>query len=52
MQGKKEEVLSENKKHGFWLGFTRNYLKVRMRSDEDLKGGVKEIRPVEKFFVN
>ncbi|MEW6407167.1 MAG: tRNA (N(6)-L-threonylcarbamoyladenosine(37)-C(2))-methylthiotransferase MtaB [Patescibacteria group bacterium] len=44
MQGKYERVLFENKKRGFWLGFTKNYLRVRMESSKDLKNKIISIR--------
>ncbi len=42
--GKTKEVLFEKKKDGFWQGLTDNYLKVYVKSDEDLNN---QILPVE-----
>ncbi len=35
--GKEVEVLFEQKKDGLWSGMTRNYIEVRLKSDENLK---------------
>ena len=36
--GKETEVLFEQKKGDMWIGTTRNYMEVRIPSDESLKG--------------
>ncbi len=36
--GKNVEVLFEQKKGDEWVGMTRNYIEVRIKSDENLKG--------------
>lgn len=36
--GRTEEVLFEQRKNGIWSGMTRNYLEVRVKSDNDLRG--------------
>lgn len=43
--GTKSEVLFEQSKEtGYWTGFTSNYLKVKMKSDEDLSNQIRKVR--------
>lgn len=51
IQRRYEEVLFENKKQGKWYGFTRNYLRVRIKSGENLRNEIKKIRLSEKILV-
>jgi threonylcarbamoyladenosine tRNA methylthiotransferase MtaB len=44
MVGRQEEVLLENKRNNYYSGFTKNYFKIRLRSQEDLKNKVKIIK--------
>lgn len=42
--GSSSEVLFERKnKHGFWEGYTRNYLRVRVKSDGELKNQIRHV---------
>jgi len=42
--GKSLSVLFENKKDGFWYGFADNYVRVRVKSDLNLKNQIKKIK--------
>jgi threonylcarbamoyladenosine tRNA methylthiotransferase MtaB len=44
MVGKKTEVLFENEIDGYWEGYSSNYLRVRMKFNENLKNTIKEVR--------
>ena len=44
MLGKSEEILFENKAGKYWPGFTKNYLRVKLKSRENLKNVIKEIK--------
>ncbi len=41
--GKTVPVLFEQKKDGFWCGFTENYMDVRLKSDKNLRGKTIEV---------
>ncbi len=36
-------VLFEEQKNGFWLGLTDNYLRIKIKSDDNLKNQIREI---------
>lgn len=45
--GKCENVLFEQRRGGLWSGRTENYIEVRCECDDDLKGIIKPIKPIE-----
>ena len=42
--GKTVNVLFEQKKDGAWSGMTANYVEVRKKSDENLRGKIQQVR--------
>ncbi len=42
--GAEEEVLIEEVKDGFWSGLTDNYIRVKVKSDQDLKNSFVKVR--------
>ena len=46
--GKSTKVLFEEEKDGVWSGYTKNYVKVCMKSDCDLENKVISVVPVEE----
>lgn len=44
MVGKKTKVLFENYQDGYWEGYSSNYLRVKVKSSDNLKNGIKDIR--------
>lgn len=44
MLGRESEVLFEREKDGYFHGYTSNYIKVRIKSDRDLKNKVLKIK--------
>ncbi len=42
--GKAVEVLFENPEHGYWAGYTPNFLRVAARSNDDLENQVRTVR--------
>lgn len=44
MVGKESDVLFETSVDGFWEGYTSNYLRVRMKSSEDLKNEIRRVK--------
>lgn len=42
--GTKTQVLFESQNDGFWEGYTSHYLKLRIKSDENLKNEIREVR--------
>ncbi|MFP5387178.1 MAG: tRNA (N(6)-L-threonylcarbamoyladenosine(37)-C(2))-methylthiotransferase MtaB [Bacteriovoracia bacterium] len=43
MVGKRTSVLFENEVDGYWEGYSSNYLRVRVKSSENLKNQIKEV---------
>jgi threonylcarbamoyladenosine tRNA methylthiotransferase MtaB len=43
MVGKETEVLFENEVDGFWEGYSSNYLRVRVKSDADLRNSIHRV---------
>lgn len=43
MVGKRSRVLFETEVDGFWEGYSSNYLRVRVKSSENLKNQIKEV---------
>lgn len=43
MVGKQSQVLFEASTDGFWEGYTSNYLRVRMKSQENLKNQIRRV---------
>lgn len=41
---KRVDVLFEDRHEGYWEGFTDNYMRVRVRSDENLNNEIREVR--------
>ena len=41
--GRSEHVLFEQKKHGYWTGLTDNYLKVIVKTEDDLNNTLKPV---------
>src|SRR5690606_29543500 len=44
MVGKTSNVLFETTADGFWEGYTSNYLRVRLKSEEDLKNQIRQVK--------
>jgi threonylcarbamoyladenosine tRNA methylthiotransferase MtaB len=44
MVGKETEVLFENEVDGIWEGYSSNYLRVRLKSIDNLKNVIKKVR--------
>ena len=44
MVGKESDVLFETNVDGFWEGYTSNYLRVRMKSSENLKNEIRRVK--------
>jgi threonylcarbamoyladenosine tRNA methylthiotransferase MtaB len=44
MIGKETEVLFETEVDGFWEGYSSNYLRVKLKSDRDLKNVIRRVR--------
>ena len=45
--GKKVEVLFEEEKDGLWSGYTRNYVRVFAKSNENLENVIREVKVKE-----
>ena len=43
--GKIVEVLFEEEKDGIWSGYTKNYIKVNLKSDENLENQIIDVIP-------
>ncbi|HAZ37130.1 MAG TPA: tRNA (N(6)-L-threonylcarbamoyladenosine(37)-C(2))-methylthiotransferase MtaB [Clostridiaceae bacterium] len=41
--GKKMDVLFENKKDGYFEGYTKNYIRVKAKSEEELSGLIRDV---------
>ena len=42
--GKIVEVLFEEEKDGIWSGYTKNYIKVNLKSDENLENKIIKVK--------
>jgi threonylcarbamoyladenosine tRNA methylthiotransferase MtaB len=51
MLGKDISVLFEECKNGFWEGFASNYMRVKLKSKEDLSNVVKKVRISKRNLV-
>ena len=45
--GSTEEVLFEREKDGFFEGYTSNYIKVKVRSDENLQNEIRKVQIID-----
>jgi len=46
--GKELEVLFEEKKNGFFEGHTKNYIMVKVKTNEDLTGKIKKVKIINQ----
>lgn len=44
MVGKTTSVLFENQQDGYWEGYSSNYIRVRVKSSEDLKNEIRNVK--------
>lgn len=44
MVGRETSVLFEHENEGYWEGYSSNYLRVRMKSSDDLKNTIRNVR--------
>jgi threonylcarbamoyladenosine tRNA methylthiotransferase MtaB len=45
--GKKRKALFEQRKNGYWTGLTDNYIRVKVKSDDNLNNGILDVRMVK-----
>lgn len=52
MLGKKVSVLWEGRKNNFWVGRTENFLKIKKKSDQNLKNKVENVKLTKENLVD
>ena len=46
--GKEAEVLFEEKKNGFFEGHTKNYIRVKLKTNEELYDKIRNVKIIEQ----